>query len=197
MVFFIEQKSLISMQANSTCCFSLGLKCVNIIRNNGSDRASSSSIIWPAQSKGALTCLCCSLNCVFTGWVCSVGNPATLLLHLSVSNKNHKSLTRAAVKRLPSQSVLMKLNLRPTGKAQISIIFHLDPARHSRLLNYFWTLILSSRALVVPVFATWNFAESIIHSHVQVTVGMWNMRGLRPEPWTVFWVGVLFQENAD
>lgn len=68
MVIFTEHKSSTLMQANSTHFSPLeSLKCVSIVLNNSSDKASSSSTIWPAQSGGPLSCLCCSPGCVFTG----------------------------------------------------------------------------------------------------------------------------------
>ena len=71
-----------------------------------------------------------------------------MLLHLLAPHQPPMPLTCVLVKPDPG---FRKLSFRLSGRIQISIIFHPDSAHHSRLLSYFWTLILSSGALAVPV----------------------------------------------
>lgn len=138
------------MLANSTYCSPLeGLKCVNVVLNNCSDRASSSHIkfICTKQSGSDLP--------LFTkSHFHRLSAVSTTSPYLSASSKNHRFLTCVVVKRMPLHPALMKSSFTPTGRVQISVILRLHSACHSRLLSYFWTLILSSSALAVPVFAT-------------------------------------------
>lgn len=102
-----------------------------------------------------------------------------------------RPVLRAVSQAAPQPSQVLLCPVRPPlhrkllqilGGCSPTISILLLPA--ARLPGYFWTLVLSSSALVVLVFATGNFDKYyVMLAPVQGTGKRRDARGRRPEPW--------------
>lgn len=92
------------MLANSTYCSPLeGLKCVNVVLNNCSDRASSSHIKFICTKRSGS-----DLPLFTKSHFHRLSAVSTTSPYLSASSKNHRFLTCVVVKRMPLHPALMK-----------------------------------------------------------------------------------------